>query len=370
MNVSAILLLAAGGDHARIEGIPMAAFDLLGRSPLLRIIDGLERGGISKIEIVSERGTQLPVLPRHVNSNQCEQHRLYSTAFDLFAEATKSRCELVLVLNVGPYLEIDYADLIRFHVEQKRTTTAVVDPETETAALFLLNGRFNEAAYLFRHDFKTLRRPYSLYPFTGYSNPLRGLADLRRLAIDAFCGNAELKPHADEVRPGVWISSSACVHRDARIVAPAFVGNYAKVRAGALITRCSSLEHHAQVCAGTVIDNATLLPNTVVGSGLDVTHAVVGHQRLFHLGRDVQVLISDRKLIGHVPTAPLRVIEQLASLAAFLPTQFVRGLASSNGNGKVHETPAVSESAIPALAPTSDREYPVPLAGVRRYGNE
>ena len=103
---------------------------------------------------------------------------------------------------------------------------------------------------------------------------------------------------ARELKPGIWVGDGARIHRKARIVAPAFIGAYSKIRASALITRGSAIEHHAEVDCGTVVENSTVLPFTYVGAGLDVMHSVVGFRRLAHLVRKVEVEISDAKLVG------------------------------------------------------------------------
>jgi acetyltransferase-like isoleucine patch superfamily enzyme len=372
MGLNAIIILGGADDRQeQIAGFPLAALDVLGRAVLLRVVDRLARFGISSPTVISEPALQLPSMPKGVRVI-AQGPFIWQTAVRAFSESANDTAGLTLVLRLGPYAEIDYEDLIRFHVAQNRPVTAVLDPKDGQSNAFVFSvSPANEALYLLRHQLKTSRHPHSVYIFSGYSNPLRNAADLRRLAIDYFCRNAtELTPEGVEVRPGLWVASGAVIHNRARIVAPAYIGGRASVQAAAVVTRCSILEHHAHVGAGAVVDNATLLPNTKIGHTLEIANAVVGFRRIAHLGRNVEVEISDHRLVGSVSAAPVRLLEQVASLAAYLPLQFFRGLVSSNGNRKVSPIRSAPQSPYSALTRSTDEEFPANLAGVRRYGDD
>ncbi len=102
------------------------------------------------------------------------------------------------------------------------------------------------------------------------------------------------------MKPGVWVGEGARIHHKARIVAPAFIGAQTKIRASALITRSTVIEHHAEVDCGTVVENSTVLPYTYVGAGLDVMHSVVGFRRLRTWCANVEVEIYRRKTSRNV----------------------------------------------------------------------
>ena len=159
------------------------------------------------------------------------------------------------------------------HLNHNGRVTAVTDGGGELLGSFLITAaRRNEAAFLLRHQLQECRTAFARYEFDGYTNSLASAADLRQLAIDAFSGRAQLKPEGEEIKPGVWAGRGARIHRGARVLAPAFVGEGVKVRAAAVITRCSVLEHHSVVDCGTVIENSSVLPYTTIGAGLDVAH--------------------------------------------------------------------------------------------------
>jgi len=365
MDVRAMVIL--GGAEASAERIattPIASLDVLGRPVLLRVLDRLLQAGVASASVVCESGTRAVALPKQVRSLSADD--IWSAASRVFREMAAA-ADVIVVVRLGAYAEIRYGNLLRHHAKQGRPATAVLNRDGDMGDVFVLNASSHkEAAYLFRHQLRTLRHPHSVYVFSGYSNPLRNAADLRRLAIDAFCGNAELVPDGAEVRPGVWISRNATIHNSARVIAPAYIGAHAKVCAAAVVTRCSVLEHHACVGAGTVIDNATLLPRTKVGRSLDVAHAVVGLKRFAHLGRKVEIEISDPRLVGSVSTSPLRLLQRVVALAAYLPAK-LRSLTFAGGERERRHTSPV-QSPYPALA--AKEEFPAPLAGARRYGND
>jgi hypothetical protein len=178
----------------------------------------------------------------------------------------------------------------------------------------------------------------------------------------------------------VWVAKSARIHRKARIVAPAYIGVYSKIRAAALITRGTVVEHHAEIDCGTVVENSTVLPYTYIGAGLDVMHSVVGFHRLSHLIRKVEVEISDRKLVGMPAVGVLsRLAGSTAALFTFLPKVIYRGFFSPSHSGSAADTPECSEEQAAALkipateAPGSGpeaSEFPSTLAVARRYGEQ
>src|SRR5262249_56194135 len=74
----------------------------------------------------------------------------------------------------------------------------------------------------------------------------------------------------------------------------------ALIRDGAVITRCATVEHHAQIDCGTVVENCTVLPYTSVGACLDLAHSVAGFGQIVHLRRGVATEVADTKLLGQV----------------------------------------------------------------------
>ena len=150
------------------------------------------------------------------------------------------------------------------------------------------------------------RTPQSIpldYMHRHYANRLSTPQDLRRLAQDALLQRCTIRTNGNEVRPGVWVAPSARLHPRARVVNPSYIGAHTRLRSGVVITRGTNIEHHCEVDRGSVVENATILPHTYLGSSLDIAHAIVNRNTMIDVRRAVEVEISDRSLIGS--TSPL-----------------------------------------------------------------
>jgi hypothetical protein len=285
---------------------------------------------------------------------------LWRMAQHMLLQQIQSGAELILLIRLGPYAEIDYQDLIRFHAGHNGRVTAVTDGGGEMMDTYLVSASYrNDAAFLLRNQLRAFRTPCVPYGFTGYGNPLGSAADLRRLVVDAFSGRANIAPAGEQIKPGVWVAPGARLQRGARILAPSFIGGHTRIRAAAVITRCSAVEHHAEVQCGTVIEDATILPETIVGAGLDLAHAVVGFGRLASLRRQVEVEIGDTKLIGAMRSAPVRALTHAAGLLTFLPWHFLRSLV---GNPTSEPAALPDAARAPAAALTASESLPVTTA--------
>ena len=122
-----------------------------------------------------------------------------------------------------------------------------------------------------------------------------------------------------------------------------------------------------------------MLPYTYVGAGLDVMHSVVGFRRLSHLVRDVEVEISDRKLVG-MPSVNVvsRLAGSTAALFAFLPKQIYRGFFAPQRECTADVPESLEQQAAALKAPATEAqgsgpeasEFPSNLAVARRYGEQ
>src|SRR5262249_49002450 len=119
--------------------------------------------------------------------------------------------------------------------------------------------------------------------------------------------------------------AGARIEREARIVAPAYIGAGAKICRSAVVTRASNVERNAFVDAGTVLEDTSVLPACYVGAGLDVTHAVAGFRRIAHLNRKIEIEVPDRRLLAPVPKAAAwRLAGAAAAAMEFMMSGFHR----------------------------------------------
>jgi NDP-sugar pyrophosphorylase family protein len=393
VDVKAILIVAPpaedrqGSGAELVGGMPLAFADVLGRPMLYRIADRLAKSGIQPVAVISESVVNSwPTATRgetpSVQWTQATAPNLWRAAEHAFTEFAQSGADAVLVWRVGVYAEFDIDEFLQFHVDNQCHVTAMADADgTPLDICMIAASRRNDAAYALRHQLHKFRGSNATYYFEGFCNRLRDSRDLRQLAIDSLQQLTEIEPVGKEVKPGIWFGKGARVHKRARVLSPAFVGSRVRVRASAVVTRCTSLEHHAVVDCGTVVENVTVLPYSYVGAGLDVSHSVVGFRRLWNLPRSVEVEISDAKLVGMASSnASLRVLASAASLVSFIPAQLLRGLFAPSQRGYATSLPeAVNEpcaalqnpASLQASAPSVDAgEFPANLVAARRYGNE
>ncbi len=390
MDVKALILLdetattAHLGSDGAADELPLLLIDVLGRPVLHRLADRLPQFAISEVGVVTNLNSQSAALRKtmpDVKWTSVSGPAIWRAAENKFSEFAQAGAELVIVIRPGAFAELDFDDLIQFHLDQRGRVTCVRDRDEKPLEVFVISAsRRNDAAFLFRHQLQEFRVPCVNYAFGGYCNHLSSNADLRRLTVDGLLQRAQIVPTGTQVRPGVWIGEGAHIHRGARILAPAFIGAHAKIRAAAVITRCSTLEHHAEVDCGTVVEDSNILPYTYVGAGLDVAHSIVGFRRLTNLRRNVEVEITDAKLVNTVSShAPLRALADAASLATFLPVQVLRGLLARPHHGPAPLLPKAVQAPSAALSTpklqseggsAQKTQFPADLAVARRYGNE
>ncbi len=270
------------GDGAEPPTSPIAGLEILGQSIVEHTITRLHSAGVNAVSVVHEAGFSLTAGRRFVP--------------DVLMKQARKGFERVLLIRLGAYAEVDFADLLRFHGDGDAGVTRVCDA-FGPLDFWVLDSAPGRRSRL-NLDSPSDVNPPSDYLTGGYVNRLADAHDLRRLVVDAFQGRCAIRPRGREVNPGVWIDDGARVHRSARIVAPAYIGRGTGVRASALITRFSNLECRCLVDYGTAIEDSSVLPYTHVGRGLNVAHAVVEGSRLVNLSRNVALTIRDANLIG------------------------------------------------------------------------
>jgi len=364
---------------ARIAGFPgdtpAACVELLGAPLLARIAQHLHRCGITETVVVTDielddvkRGTD----GTNVRFVVASSEQLWRSAERAFEDMESAGVRGVAVLRADCYAEIDWQAVLAHHMHfRNRVTRIWCGDEPCACDIFMVSAaRRNEAATLMRnslHEERTAGVRYRVGE-TEYINELRDCRMLQTLAKDALYGLNQIQPVGRELRPGIWIGEGARVEKEARLVAPVYIGAYARVHGGAVVTRDSILEQHANVDCGTVVEDAFVQPYTSLGAGLDVVHAVVSGTRLFHLRRNAEFATADPKLLRERKrSAVVRTAQAAAALLSYFPAQIMRStrkpavaVAECTPRMKV-ELERQPEN-VAKLAPG--------LAVVRRYGNE
>ena len=234
MDVRAILIVAPPAGNATVEniaGVPLAFLDVLGRPVVLRVMDRLRKFGITRLSVINgwesaARPFSAPPVSSQVPWVHASGGQVWRAAENAFSGQAQSGADVVLALRLGAYTDIDFDELIQFHLDRNSRVTAVYTPAGAPLDIAAIaSSRRNDAAFLFRRQLREFRVPAEKYVFQGYVNRLAEPAALRRLALDGFVFRVQIPPAAAEVRPGVWIApgrpySAWCPHRRAGIHRP------------------------------------------------------------------------------------------------------------------------------------------------------
>jgi len=376
-EMSGVCALVLAGGHAECErfaGLPLALFDVLGRSVLMRTLDRLRASGVRQVAALSD-AEPLPPPPTAAGCRFSVAPRdcFWSEAWQQFRQLSR-QAESVFVIRLGAWAEVNYAAMAKQHARLGGAMLRAYSRRGEALDVLVVSsdGR-SEAAALLRGELRDERITAAPHRSSGYVNRLDTPASLRLLTLDALAGEAEIAPMGSEMRPGVWVGRGARIHRGARVIAPAFIGAGCTVHRGVVVTRGSALEHHSEVDCGSVIDNSTLLPYSRIGAGLDVEQAVAG-MRVMHSSRlNTTVEIDDPRLVGSTAEPlPRRAMNLLTGIFALLPEALWELVAGAHGQSlPAREAKAKATIGDPALTPLeSQADSCGEMAATRRYGNE
>ncbi|HZS25682.1 MAG TPA: hypothetical protein VFB76_00510, partial [Candidatus Angelobacter sp.] len=248
MDIRGLLLVNSGDtreeDLSFLASGPLGVVEVAGKTPLERMAERLQRFGILPAAAVIET-TAFPVRPGSSSAHSyiaVPPDRFWRAAENAFNEMVQNGAELVVLVRLGAYAEIDFEHIVQFHLDSG-SRVSQVSHEGKNLDIFCISAsRRNDAASLFRSHLSRCRSECPLVEHTGYVNHLSCARDLRQFAIDILTRQTQTCPAGQEIKPGVWVERTAIVEKGARILAPAFVGALARVRTGAVITRCSTVE--------------------------------------------------------------------------------------------------------------------------------
>ena len=384
MDIRGILLANSEQNVAEALGAPLATLDVAGKSTLQRMAERLQQYGISSVSAVVEATSTSGVrnfgLSSDITCVSAVPDRFWRTAESVFNDMAQSGAELVILIRLGAYAEVDFEKQVQFHIDRKERVTRMASDEQMLEIFCISASRRNDAASLFRTQLAHCRSECPVLLHDGYVNQLATARDLRQFAIDIVTRQAQTCPAGKEIKPGVWTAPGALIEKGARVLAPAFVGSLARIRSGAVITRCSSVERHAEVDCGTVVENSTVLPFSYVGAGLDLAHSIAGMGRIINLHRDVTVTIADRKLLGSMSVAAgKRFVTSAAEAITYLPKLAFQGIFAANKAQKADlqttlrkTTPALGTAAgFETSACDTEASHKFPnMVVARRYGHQ
>jgi hypothetical protein len=297
-------------DVSPFAANPLACIEILGRSALDRGIDEFRRAGVYDIAFITD-GVAL---------GSSEGAR--SVVTDVLLRHKKSGIDWAFVVRPAAYVELDPLAMLHFHRNQRQPVTRAFDSRGALDIWLLDTNAISENCDLLT----VLSSEPARYSVPGHVNRLENAGDFRQLAVDGLNCRWRLRPTGVEVRPGIWIEEGSQIHKRARIVGPAFIGRDTKIAEQCLITRGSNVESNCEVEYGTVVEDSSILADTYVGIGLDVSHSVINGNTLINLERDVQLEIYDPGMIRKTKvwrkdSNPRSSVSMVALTAgAFVPT--------------------------------------------------
>lgn len=294
----------AGGNYFAKELFGTSArmlIEILGRSVLDRTLDKLRELTTLAPALISESSASRGMLPPK------DKKAGFITAWEKAVDQhVRNGADLLLLVRMSAYSEVEHGDLLRFHVDRGAPITQAYDPDSPLDVAVVTVSALRGAAGSYRNSLRKLIPQQQRYSYSGYVNRLRSPQELRRLIEDGLRGQCGLTPAGREIAPQVWCAAGAQVDGSAVIAGPAFIGNGARVSAYCLVTGTTSIERNSEIDCGTTVEDSSVLPDSYVGVGLHVKRSLVVNKRLFHLDRNVEVGFRDASLIGLTgKTSPL-----------------------------------------------------------------
>ena len=271
-------------SRAGLRRRPWATVEALGKTPIARLAESLKTQLCDAVSVIVND----PPDGQHVRTPQPAS--VADLAAARFAEYKRDGFETVLLVRCGAYVELDAAEMLSFHGEQGSMVTRALADDGPLDLWMVDPSVWPERIPLMAALLCT--RP-AVYRSKGYVNQLRNAQDFRRLVLDSFYSRCGLRPQGSEIKPRIWNGDGAQIDRSARVVAPAFIGRNVHISSECLITRGSNVESNSRVDFGTVVEDSSILPNSYVGIGLDLSHSIVDGHNLLNLRHNVSLEITD-----------------------------------------------------------------------------
>jgi NDP-sugar pyrophosphorylase family protein len=258
--------------------------EVLGKAPIARLAEGL------KTEIGDAVSVFVNDLPDGQDARATRPASVADLASERFANYQAEGFETVLIIRCGAYVELDVAEMLSFHQEQDSMVTRAFTDDAPLDVWMVDPSGLPEHAPLLS---ALLSARASVYRSKAYVNPLQNARDFRRLVLDSFYSRCRIRPQGSEIKPGIWSCDGAQIERSARVVAPAFIGRNVHISAECLITRGSNVESNSRIDFGTAVEDSSILSDSYVGIGLDLSHSIVDGHNLLNLRHNVSLKITD-----------------------------------------------------------------------------
>jgi hypothetical protein len=189
MDIRGLLLANSEQNVAGNQtlNLPLATLDVAGKSTLQRMAERLQQYGLSQVSAVVEStgpsGVRNFGLPSDVTCVSAAPDRFWKAAESAFNDMAQSGAELVILVRLGAYAEVDFEKLVQFHIDRKERVTQMAADEQKLEIFCISASRRNDAASLFRTQLAHCRSECPLLQHDGYLNQMASARDLRQFAI-------------------------------------------------------------------------------------------------------------------------------------------------------------------------------------------
>ncbi|HZQ68642.1 MAG TPA: hypothetical protein VFA68_09000 [Terriglobales bacterium] len=286
------------GDLIRhkLSETPIAYWPVLGKSILDRVVENLCQSGARQVSVISEGG--VTQAGSNVESISRPQGCFWATWETIVSNYLHQGIETLLLVRLGHYVELDFVNFVRYHRESGNSLTQACSDRCPVDIVAVDARALTSPVDSLRSRLSQLISARQRYEFRGYSNALTRPEQYRQLVADSLTGACAIRPVGCEVEPGFWLGEGARVDGSTCVVGPCYIGAGVRVRNACTISGNSAIEQQCEVDCGTSVDSCSIFPGTYVGMALNLRNAIVSGSHLFHLQRNVEVEIHDRRLIG------------------------------------------------------------------------
>lgn len=281
-------------SRAFFSGSSRGRLEILGRSLLDRTIDKVRQLPSASVRVIPEPPVSSALLP----ARSAKPSSFITAWEDAIAQHLQEGADQLLLLRSGTYYDLEYQDLLRFHIDRGAPLTQAYGNSGALDIAVVDADCLRNADSPFRKTLSSLMPEQERYYYDGYANFLKDPHDLRRLVEDGLQGRCDLNPIGEEISPGIWIGKDAHLHPSLRVEGPAFIGARSRIAENCTVTGSSSIERDCEIDCGTDVHQSCILPGSYIGIGLDLNRSVISDRKLFHLDRNLQMDVEDDRLIG------------------------------------------------------------------------
>ena len=156
------------------------------------------------------------------------------------------------------------------------------------------------------------------YVADGYWEDVGTHESYLRVQADMLSGKVDIEPDGFEVSPGVWVAEGAEVDSEAVLKGPLYIGDYAKVEAGAELREYTVLGSNVVVKEGAFLHRAVVHDNVFIGPATNLRGCVVGKNTDVMAGARIEegavigdecVIESEAYVSSDVKVYPFKTIE-------------------------------------------------------------